>query len=102
MHKSWPGLKHICQWDDKFDACSENVKRILKSSYFKIKRRKCKTKKDVKLLHILFYYVSRILSKTVLVHGTPFYYQKPMQYTQSIWDERMRKIHCVDIKSYIF
>ena len=54
-HKSWPGLEHICQWDDKFGACSENVKRILKSPYFKIKRRKRKTKKDVKLLHILFY-----------------------------------------------
>ncbi len=54
-HKFWPGLEHICQWDDKFGACSENVKRILKSPYFKIKRRKCKTKKDVKLLHVLFY-----------------------------------------------
>ena len=54
-YKSWPGLKHICQWNDKFGAYSENMKRILKSPYFRIKRRKCKIKKDVKLLHILFY-----------------------------------------------
>src|SRR6266542_4814981 len=42
-HKSWPGLKHICQWDNKFGACSESVKWIFKSPYFEIKRRKCKT-----------------------------------------------------------
>src|SRR6266542_4043693 len=101
-HKSWPGLKHICQWNDKFGACSENVKRILKSPYFKIKRRKCKTKKDVKFYIFYFIVMSEILSKTALVHGTPFYHQNPTRFSQIICDERMRRIHCVDVKSYIF
>src|SRR6266542_5714313 len=102
-HKSWPGLEHICQWDDKFGACSENMKRILSPHTLKSREGSAKPRRILNFTYfILFIVVSGILSKTALVHETPFYHQKPTQCSQIIWDERMRRIHCVDVKLYIF